>query len=322
MSTIYYEVEDYGDDFLMHHGIKGMKWGVRRTAEQLGHYAKKAGKAVYKTAKKSYAVAKDVRAKRIEQGKNNAIATSDYKKISKYQKYMSDEELKQAKARMETANSLKDLEAKHPTRSKRIDKKVQRTIQKGDYKELIKYQKHMSADEYKQAFDRLDTSRKLKDAYDQNTVEKGIKVLETIGRVGKAVYTIKETAQGFRNLKSEKLEYKQNKREYKDSKKDAKLEKGNRKDPLRDVFREQLIDSAKKAGAKAFDDTSGSTNAKIEAQARAFQEAVNLGTKAYNQYKNLSGGKDSKRDIWYEPIEKKKNRNNGGGNNGGGKKKK
>lgn len=28
------------DEFIAHHGIKGQRWGVRRTAEQLGHYAK------------------------------------------------------------------------------------------------------------------------------------------------------------------------------------------------------------------------------------------------------------------------------------------
>lgn len=28
-------------DVLVHHGIKGQKWGVRRTPEELGHYTKK-----------------------------------------------------------------------------------------------------------------------------------------------------------------------------------------------------------------------------------------------------------------------------------------
>lgn len=44
-----------GDYELYHHGIKGQKWGVRRTAAQLGHRvagaAKKTGAALYKSAK-------------------------------------------------------------------------------------------------------------------------------------------------------------------------------------------------------------------------------------------------------------------------------
>ena len=28
-------------NYLVHHGIKGQKWGVRRTPEELGHYTKK-----------------------------------------------------------------------------------------------------------------------------------------------------------------------------------------------------------------------------------------------------------------------------------------
>ena len=31
------------NDYLYHYGVKGMKWGVRRTAAQLGHIAKKVG---------------------------------------------------------------------------------------------------------------------------------------------------------------------------------------------------------------------------------------------------------------------------------------
>lgn len=29
------------DEFLEHHGIKGQRWGIRRTPEQLGHKVRK-----------------------------------------------------------------------------------------------------------------------------------------------------------------------------------------------------------------------------------------------------------------------------------------
>ena len=42
--------------YLMHHGIKGMKWGVRRTPEQLGHRTNRSmsDRQVYNTARKVY----------------------------------------------------------------------------------------------------------------------------------------------------------------------------------------------------------------------------------------------------------------------------
>ena len=40
--------ENRVDEFLEHHGIKGQRWGIRRTPEQLGH---KVSKLKKKTAK-------------------------------------------------------------------------------------------------------------------------------------------------------------------------------------------------------------------------------------------------------------------------------
>ena len=45
-------------DELYHYGIKGMKWGVRRTAAQLGHFIKDKAKKGYQTAKRAYGVHK------------------------------------------------------------------------------------------------------------------------------------------------------------------------------------------------------------------------------------------------------------------------
>ena len=66
----------YYEDHLAHHGIKGQKWGVRRTPEQLGHKpkkssaqkarnaAKKTAKAVSKTAANTKVKLKDLKDQR------------------------------------------------------------------------------------------------------------------------------------------------------------------------------------------------------------------------------------------------------------------
>ena len=71
------------EDTLMHYGILGMKWGVRRTPEQLGH----------------------VRAKR-EKKPNYHVSA---RKVKKNEKYMTDQELQKALNRLNQQNQLKSM---------------------------------------------------------------------------------------------------------------------------------------------------------------------------------------------------------------------
>lgn len=123
MNEIYYETQDYGDDFLMHYGVKGMKWGVRKqpsslmtstkkTVKKVEDYAKRAANSTYNTVKKGVALAKDIRAKRIERGKKKAIATGDYELVMKYVKHMNDNELQEAYKRIDTTQKIRDINAK------------------------------------------------------------------------------------------------------------------------------------------------------------------------------------------------------------------
>ena len=45
--------ENRVDEFLEHHGIKGQRWGIRRTPEQLGHKVSKLKKKTAKLEQKS-----------------------------------------------------------------------------------------------------------------------------------------------------------------------------------------------------------------------------------------------------------------------------
>lgn len=90
-----WEYNYYSYDELYHHGIKGMKWGVRRTAAQLGHYVK-----AKRTAKKRKAALEKARATKAA---NKKAAEKRQKLIDKGlmpTKKMTDAELKDKIARM------------------------------------------------------------------------------------------------------------------------------------------------------------------------------------------------------------------------------
>lgn len=200
MNVIYYELPEYGDDVLMHYGRKGMKWyqHIFSAAETAGRAVTSGAKTVYKTGQKA-------RNDRIEKAKNNAINTGDYEKIKKYERYMSDADLKKAQTRMESNAKLRTLQSEVGP-SKRVQKKIDKAVRKGDFKNLMKLEKRMSDKDFKAAYDRLDTRRKIKDMNDQSALEKGIKVMETIGRVGTAVLTIKQVSAGLKKAKADKAE--------------------------------------------------------------------------------------------------------------------
>lgn len=84
---------------LMHYGVKGMKWGVRRTAAQLGHF-------VSKKAKSAASSIKDKRAKK-KAAKEEAEARKNHAKKSI--KDMSTEELNERIKRLQLEKDYKKL---------------------------------------------------------------------------------------------------------------------------------------------------------------------------------------------------------------------
>lgn len=105
------------DDELYHYGVKGMKWGIRRTPAQLGHktantarkvgstvgsVAKKAGKAVSGVARKAYQAHKD---KKAAQDSVERMKKLKKKKISD----MTDQELQDRINRLQLEQRYSEL---------------------------------------------------------------------------------------------------------------------------------------------------------------------------------------------------------------------
>ena len=85
----------YDDNELMHYGVKGMKWGVRRTAAQLGHYLSSKGKKVMDR----------LRARR----DNRKRVKEETKATKKDVKDMTNDELRAAIARKQLENQYEQL---------------------------------------------------------------------------------------------------------------------------------------------------------------------------------------------------------------------
>lgn len=108
----YLEYSDKIMDELEHHGIKGMKWGVRRTPEQLGHRKEKRAKnKAEKKAKKD--------AKRREK------ILRDPKKLSKHLYEFSDAEITNSLKHFDWQKHMNDLS---PSKLKQGSKIVENTV--------------------------------------------------------------------------------------------------------------------------------------------------------------------------------------------------
>ena len=124
------------DDYICHHGIKGMKWGIRRTPEQLGHAVSKAKKkvkgAVEKISPKKKKPAAAASEKKtdanevdVETRKKQILESRSAKQLYDNANLFTTQELQSAYNRLTLERNIKSLEPKTVSKGQRyLDKYV------------------------------------------------------------------------------------------------------------------------------------------------------------------------------------------------------
>ena len=115
---------EYGNE-LYHYGVKGMKWGVRRTPAQLGHKTsstkKKKTGVIAKTAKK---ISSDHKKKEKAKAKAKASIKKNNEIKKKNVSEMSDEELRKAVQRLQLEKQYRDLNPRTVSAGEKFAKSV------------------------------------------------------------------------------------------------------------------------------------------------------------------------------------------------------
>lgn len=161
---------------LEHYGIKGMKWGVRRTPEQLGHVTEKKRrvtswiqKARKNSAKRKKQAAKKKEAEKktkaekeeesTEKIREKVLNSTDPKYIYKYRHLLTTKELDERLSRINTESRVKALT---------IDEKAKKNLKKGE--EFLKTIAGMaeSAQKVYNLYEAIEKSSRQKEVYDRS----------------------------------------------------------------------------------------------------------------------------------------------------------
>lgn len=207
-------MEYYGihyDSVIEHHGIKGQKWGVRRTKEQLGYKVGKTGVKRYalQTKKESAGSRRTALSARIDEIKKKAadsgveLTPAQLSKINRLQTRIGKLDVKTAKYDKKDTK----LAAKQEKYQKKIEraeqkeaikrgpaKSIEEIIKNGDYDEILSRRSEMTEQQLGEAFRRLNTTKQIQDL-SAKTRTKGEQFLDSAARMGENIKKAYDTYQ-------------------------------------------------------------------------------------------------------------------------------
>lgn len=163
------------DDYLEHHGIKGMHWGIRRTPEQLGHRVSKARERFLEYSEKAQTAG--------EAGKKG--------KLNRYSK-------KAEKTYKQEIKLNKQLE-------KALRKQVENDneiVRKGDVDDVLKISDRLSEDQINTAIRRIQNQNRLKGLKEDDSakIDKLISFGKKAAEVTSSVYNVANNIRNFKNV--------------------------------------------------------------------------------------------------------------------------
>lgn len=151
------------EDFLMHYGIKGQKWGIRRTPEQLGHYIERKEKKISFYQKKA----------------NEARAKGDSKLYYKYLEKQKKASRLVEKARSKMPKAQEREEKKEARHQAKLEKQAaqkaeekEKFLRTASAEQLMERRGEFSDDEINRAIRRLQTTKQIADIEKQAKEDK------------------------------------------------------------------------------------------------------------------------------------------------------